>query len=222
MARTLYNKPVKIAAKSKLFCHGCALGHGAPSGADVGGTRGSCLSSQRARRGDREALSLRAGLHFRQRHLGAPGAPQAREKRGGETRTPETQQYPPQIAAAAGRAPTAQGTRAAAGPRTPLGLRARGAGMLLAASPCRTGRERHRGGDKGSRPRARAPGLAARVGRPRGRGVARARRPRGAVEGRAGDYLCGGGGARRVTAGDGELLPTAARAHLWGWVGGRP
>lgn len=122
----------------------------------MGETGGSCLTSERAGRGDREALSLRAGLHFRQRHLGAPGAPEAREKRGAERRTRGTRQYPPQIAAAAGRAPTAQGTRAAARPRTPLGLRARGAGMLLAASPCRTGRERHRGGDKGSRPRARA------------------------------------------------------------------
>lgn len=167
----------------------------------------------------------RAGLHFRQRHLGTP---EAREKRGGEKRTPETlpETLPETI-------PTPDRSHRRAG--------SDGFGHPLSGSgPAPVGSARAGYGDvPGRQPQlglgtsaigegtkapvlTPTPGLAARVGRPWGRGVARAGGPGGPVESWAGDYLLCGGGARRVAGGDGGLRPAAGQRSPVGLSRGPP
>lgn len=173
------------------------------------------------RRGeDRKAISLCAGLHFRQRHLRAPQAP---EKWGGEKRTLETLRYQPRVAAATGldRSEHPRGGPAPAPAPHPLGLRELGAGMRPAAGPSRTGRWRHRGGDKGARPY-----VSTRAGGAGGEALGNAGGPGeealGARERAGRGVTCAvvvaPGGWRVVTTGS---APRLARAHLWGWGGGR-
>lgn len=135
---------------------------------------------------------------------------------------PETPQYPPQIAATAGRAPTALGTRSAAPAPHPLGLRARRVrGCAWPPAPTRTGHERHRGRDKGSRPHAHA-GAGSEGGKALGTRGGPGPEALG-VRWRAGRGITCAvvvvpGGWRVGTVGS-VLRP--ASAHLWGWVRGR-
>lgn len=179
------------------------------------------MFNERAGRGAyRRAISLCAGLHFRQRHLGALGAPEACEKWGGEKRTPETRRDRPRAAAAARRAPIALGTRGAAPAPHPLGMRAPGADMGPPARPSRTGCGRHPGGDKGARPHVRTE-AGVRAGRPWGGEWPRREGPEGPGKGRAG-VTCAvvvAPGRWRVGTTGSALRP--ARAHLWDWGGGR-
>lgn len=166
-------------------------GTGRPE-APMWGRRGT---SERARRGARAALSLTRGFTSAN---AISGFPEAREARGGETRTPEARPPPPRIAAAAGRAPTAPGTRApgvggrgvrgCARPPAPIG---RGEGALGEGTKAPASRARGGGGGPGD-------------------------------AGRRGGLTCaelaapgGGGGPAAPSRGP-------ACAHLWGWGGGRP
>lgn len=166
-----------------------------------------------ARGGDRKGISLRAGLHFRQRHLGALGAlgaPEAQDKWGGEKRTPETRHYPPQIAAAAERAQTTPGTLTTAPAPHPWVIvswcgDAPGRQPLLdwAPPPSRGGQRLPASGAR--RVWQRGWGSPGDAGWPGPGG------PGGPVEGRAEDYLRCAGGDRRVAVGYGGLRPVAGQ-----------
>lgn len=162
-----------------------------------------------------------AGLHFRQRHHGALGAPEAWEEWGGEKRTPETRRSRARAAAAARRAPIALGSRGAPPVPHPLGMRARCADTGPPARPSRTGCGRHPGGDKGARPHVRTE-AGVRDGRPRGGEWPRGEGPEGPGQGRAG-VTCAvvvAPGRWRVGTTGPALRP--ARAHLWDRGGGPP
>lgn len=218
MACKLSIKSVKIAAKRKLLCSSIVRTSEQCARRSRSGVNARMVvQGVRWARGQQGPSTERGASLPPTPSRGSRGSRGPREMGRGEAH-PGDAAVPTPDRAQAGRAPTALGSRAAAGPRTPGAARA-GRG----AAPGRQPLSDRALAPSGTRQRLRA-SRALRGWRrgwegPGTRGGP-ARRPWGSGEGRAGDYLRGGGGARRVTGGDSGLLPTAGPRSPVGLVGG--
>ncbi|XP_041596293.1 collagen alpha-2(I) chain-like [Vulpes lagopus] len=202
-----------VKAKSYLVA-AASLATARPTQLFRGKRQGRCSASALGGGGDRKAISLRAGLHFRQRHLGALGAPEAREEWGPGCSRP-LRPLPSPVRGEAHPGNATLGSPDCGPPQG--GLRRQRARAGRPRSPpvrrppaaC-VRRVRGRAGgrplsDSAPAPSARGQRRPAPRARPDwGRGG-----PGGAGKVRAGGYLRGGGGAGRVAGGDGALRPVA-------------